>query len=296
MDNLGYVVIETATTSSDIMPAKILEKRPDGRVMAEGVLQEANMKNRNGRFYDSRDLFPELVAPRQLELLQTGNMRGENGHPLSKDLVRQQTIDPNNCVCIYTKFWTDGDFVMGNFFGTFNQLGEEFNKELLAGMSPSFSLRALGGIDMRNGKAYVTNVKLITYDRVIYPSHKVAYTEKIVSEAALLDAAQKQLKNLSEEAVKRAKEAQTKLIVTEDYKGLLAPITNESVIRALQHESGNVKSLLENFDIRYNNVEIIPTVSGFKVQMMDEAGNVIVANLEKHINDEIMNYCINNYI
>ena len=74
MDNLGYVVIETATTSSDIMPAKILEKRPDGRVMAEGVLQEANMKNRNGRFYDSRDLFPELVAPRQLELLQTGNM------------------------------------------------------------------------------------------------------------------------------------------------------------------------------------------------------------------------------
>ena len=34
MDNLGYVVIETATTSSDIMPAKILEKRPEGRVMA----------------------------------------------------------------------------------------------------------------------------------------------------------------------------------------------------------------------------------------------------------------------
>ena len=168
MDNLGYVVIETATTSSDIMPAKILEKRPDGRVMAEGVLQEANMKNRNGRFYDSRDLFPELVAPRQLELLQTGNMRGENGHPLSKDLVRQQTIDPNNCVCIYTKFWTDGDFVMGNFFGTFNQLGEEFNKELLAGMSPSFSLRALGTIRNTGRGAEVKGIKLITYDRVIY--------------------------------------------------------------------------------------------------------------------------------
>ena len=65
-DTIGYVIIETATTSEDIMPAKIIEKRGDGRVLAEGCLQEANMKNRNGRFYDSRDLFPELVAPRQL--------------------------------------------------------------------------------------------------------------------------------------------------------------------------------------------------------------------------------------
>ena len=72
-NDLGYVVIETATTENQ-MPAKIIEKRGDGRVLAEGALQEANMKNRNGRFYDSRDLFPELVAPRQIELLQTGKM------------------------------------------------------------------------------------------------------------------------------------------------------------------------------------------------------------------------------
>lgn len=42
-NDLGYVVIETATTENQ-MPAKIIEKRGDGRVLAEGVLQEANMK------------------------------------------------------------------------------------------------------------------------------------------------------------------------------------------------------------------------------------------------------------
>lgn len=271
MDNLGYVVIETATTSSDIMPAKILEKRPDGRVMAEGVLQEANMKNRNGRFYDSRDLFPELVAPRQLELLQTGNMRGENGHPLSKDLVRQQTIDPNNCVCIYTKFWTDGDFVMGNFFGTFNQLGEEFNKELLAGMSPSFSLRALGTIRNTGRGAEVKGIKLITYDRVIYPSHDKAYTRGIVGESASVAEG-------------------SNLYLDNNDQGRLIPITNESVLNYIKTESYNFKQIKESFDLLYDDIKLINGKS--QVQLTDRAGSIFVVNLENYIHNEIIGACL----
>lgn len=271
MDNLGYVVIETATTSSDIMPAKILEKRPDGRVMAEGVLQEANMKNRNGRFYDSRDLFPELVAPRQLELLQTGNMRGENGHPLSKDLVRQQTIDPNNCACIYTKFWTDGDFVMGNFFGTFNQLGEEFNKELLAGMSPSFSLRALGTIRNTGRGAEVKGIKLITYDRVIYPSHDKAYTRGIVGESASVAEG-------------------SNLYLDNNDQGRLIPITNESVLNYIKTESCNFKQIKESFDLLYDDIKLINGKS--QVQLTDRAGSIFVVNLENYIHNEIIGACL----
>lgn len=271
MDNLGYVVIETATTSSDIMPAKILEKRSDGRVMAEGVLQEANMKNRNGRFYDSRDLFPELVAPRQLELLQTGNMRGENGHPLSKDLIRQQTIDPNNCVCIYTKFWTDGDFVMGNFFGTFNQLGEEFNKELLAGMSPSFSLRALGTIRNTGRGAEVKGIKLITYDRVIYPSHDKAYTRGIVGESASVAEG-------------------SNLYLDNNDQGRLIPITNESVLNYIKTESCNFKQIKESFDLLYDDIKLINGKS--QVQLTDRAGSIFVVNLENYIHNEIIGACL----
>lgn len=264
-DTIGYVIIETATTSEDIMPAKIIEKRGDGRVLAEGCLQEANMKNRNGRFYDSRDLFPELVAPRQLELLRTGNMRGENGHPLSKDLVRQQTIDPNNCSVIFTKFWTDGDLVMGNFFGTYNALGEEFNKELMYGLSPSFSMRALGTIKNTNRGAEVKGVKLITYDRVIYPSHNKAYTHGVVSEGS-------------------------NLLLEENDRGTLIPITNQSVIDYIKEESCNIKQIRESFDLLYDDIKLINNKS--QVQLTDRAGGVFIVNLENYIHNEIIGSCI----
>lgn len=264
-DTIGYVIIETATTSEDIMPAKIIEKRGDGRVLAEGCLQEANMKNRNGRFYDSRDLFPELVAPRQLELIRTGNMRGENGHPLSKDLVRQQTIDPNNCSVIFTKFWTDGDLVMGNFFGTYNALGEEFNKELVYGLSPSFSMRALGTIKNTNRGAEVKGVKLITYDRVIYPSHNKAYTHGVVSEGS-------------------------NLLLEENDRGTLIPITNQSVIDYIKEESCNIKQIRESFDLLYDDIKLINNKS--QVQLTDRAGGVFIVNLENYIHNEIIGACI----
>ena len=91
---ISNIIIETAATPSDY-ELKITGER-HGRVLAEGVLQEANALNRNGRFYDAKELFPELSAPRQKELLSTGNMRAENGHPIKKYLVIHHTIFPNN--------------------------------------------------------------------------------------------------------------------------------------------------------------------------------------------------------
>ncbi len=273
-NNLGYVIIETATTSdrTDLPETKLIKKRDDGRVLAEGVLQEANMKNRNGRWYDSRDLFPELIAPRQQELLRTGNMRGENGHPLSKDLVRQQTIDPNNTVCIYTKFWTEDNFVMGQYFGTYNDKGEEFNTELENGMFPSFSLRALGTIQNTGRGAEVKGIKIITYDRVIYPSHDKAYTRGLVQEGSLL-----------------VPEGNN-LVLEESDAGLVIPITNDEVINYINSQSLNIKQIRESFDLLYDDIKLVKNKS--QVQLTDKAGGIFVVNLESYIHNEIMDACL----
>ena len=66
---------------------------------------------------------------------------------MSKDLVRQQTIDPNNVVAYFLKLWTDGDYIMGNFRGSNLAIGEAFDQDLRDGFLPAWSLRALGGIE-----------------------------------------------------------------------------------------------------------------------------------------------------
>lgn len=90
LDKIGYIICESSITGFN--KTNII-KEENGRILAEGILQTANEKNRNGRFYSSDELFPQLKAPRTTELLEAGYLRAELGHPLSNQLVRQQTID-----------------------------------------------------------------------------------------------------------------------------------------------------------------------------------------------------------
>lgn len=264
--NIGYVIIETATTSQDFKPT-IVRSMDKKRVVAEVILQEANEKNRNGRFYDSNELFPQITAPRTQELIQHGELRAENGHPLSKDIQRQSTIDPNNTVAIFLKLWTDGNFIKAHARGTNNEKGEEFNQDLLDGFSPAWSLRALGSIVNTGRGAEVKNPKIITWDRVIYPSHPRAYTQGIVSESS-------------------------SIVVPNNDPGMLIPITNNQVIDYIKHESANLRQVMETFEIFYDNIELVNERFNPQVKLTSRDGNIYVVNLETYLQNEIQNYCI----
>ena len=264
--NIGYVIIETATTSQDFKPT-IVRSMDKKRVVAEVILQEANEKNRNGRFYDSNELFPQITAPRTQELIQHGELRAENGHPLSKDIQRQSTIDPNNTVAIFLKLWTDGNFIKAHARGTNNEKGEEFNQDLLDGFSPAWSLRALGSIVNTGRGAEVKNPKIITWDRVIYPSHPRAYTQGIVSESS-------------------------SIVLPKDDPGMLIPITNNQVIDYIKHESANLRQVMETFEIFYDNIELVNERFNPQVKLTSRDGNIYVVNLETYLQNEIQNYCM----
>lgn len=264
--NIGYVIIETATTSQDFKPT-IVRSMDKKRVVAEVILQEANEKNRNGRFYDSNELFPQITSPRTQELIQHGELRAENGHPLSKDIQRQSTIDPNNTVAIFLKLWTDGNFIKAHARGTNNEKGEEFNQDLLDGFSPAWSLRALGSIINTGRGAEVKNPKIITWDRVIYPSHPRAYTQGIVSESS-------------------------SIVVPNNDPGMLIPITNNQVIDYIKHESANLRQVMETFEIFYDNIELVNERFNPQVKLTSRDGNIYVVNLETYLQNEIQNYCI----
>lgn len=261
--NVGYIICETTSTDVEFE----IKAEEAGRVQAEGRLQRGEETNRNKRAYATKDLAAQISAPRQRELIRTGNMYGECGHPMTTDLRRQSTIDPTNIQVLYNKIWMDGDDVMGRFMGTFNALGDEFDKSLRFGSLPSFSLRALGSIRQEGGKAYVRNLKLITYDRVIYPSHPGAYAQKVISEASEISIDQ----------------------IPRDMHDICIPFRRQQVKDYVMQESANLHTVLENFDTLYET--IIVSEDGHHVSMTDINGDKLVIPLEYHIQNEIMNYC-----
>ena len=269
---IGYIINEGISTESN---AKILSDN-GRRVLAEGTLQSLGVENRNRRIYLKEDIAPEVNGPRMKELLETGNMCGEEGHPVGPDassITRQQTIDPKLISVRFTKIWIDGNLIKGQFMGTNTAYGETFNQDLLDGFLPSFSLRALGSIETKGGKSYVKNIKIVTWDRVIYPSHKEAYTKGLVTESAIITPS-----DLEKRRAYSTNEA-----------GTLIPITNESVMSYIVEESANIKSIMDSFDTLYESMQLIE--NGTKVQLVDHSGDILVVSLETKIQNDIYSYC-----
>lgn len=273
---IGSIILEGGATAEDtIITDKIKNYKGKDRVVAEGTLQDMDVENRNRRIYSKADLMPEINGPRMKELIKAKDFKGELGHPLTDDLVRQQNIDPKLVCVSFTKIWVDGNKVKGQFKGTNNAYGDEFDLDLREGCKPAFSLRALGSIENIGGKAYVKNIKIITYDRVIFPSHRVAYTEKIVSESAIIDA-----------------KKENDIYVINDDPGRIIKIKDtdaRTIINKLQRESANLDKVLNTFDGVMDQINL---VNESTVMMTSRFGDKFYVNLENHIDNLIMEFAM----
>lgn len=304
---IGYIINESAIPG--FTETNIISENKKGRVVAEAVLQVADEVNRNKRIYPEEELFPQLTCPRILELLEAGYLRGELTHPLSTDLVRQQTIDDARSCVQFLKIWTEGKKVMCHYRGTNNAFGNALNEDLKDGCKPAFSLRALGTIQQTSRGAEVRNLRIITWDQIVYPSHPSAYTQRIVSlgesgtivnwndESGINKTENINLKKTNtqklyeQELLKNKKNNNNSSILKED--GLLIPITNQSVVDMICAESSNVKLVSEMFDFAYDNIGLVD--NGRRVRLSSKDGTTMVINLEQQIHNEIMNYCAEIY-
>lgn len=258
---IGFIIHE-ATNESEMVVVDDKKKR----VVAETILQDADSVNRNGRCYKASDLKKEIESDRIKELIDAKEFKGEAGHPVDTEIGRQQTVLPTLACFRIDKIWMEGNLVKGLVRGTNNALGEEFDMDLREGGKKAFSLRALGSIVNESGRNYVSNLKIITYDHVIFPSHKKAYTTKLISESASFG------NNVQYE---------------ETNSGLLIPITNNEVINYIKTESANLNQIFNTFDTLMESC----TMRGKnQVQLVTKSGEVLIVNLENYISDEIMNY------
>ena len=264
-------IIHEAT--EEVKEMKVIGEK-NNKPVAEGYLQtDLNDKNRNGRIYGTTQIKKEVEGDRiQKELIPTGNMKGHDGHPSDPNMAVQQTIDPKLCSVKYLKIWMEGDNVKAHFTGTNNHLGKAFNEDLLDGELPSFSLRAIGSVANKGGAVYVENVRVVTWDRVYYPSHKKAYTTKLLSEATGIVGI--------EESVD---------LYNKNGSGILIPVTTDDIRNYIKHESQDIHRIIESFDIFFDSMTLVE--GGTSVQMVTKEGDVIIAPLGGYIKDEMMRYC-----
>ena len=253
----------------------------NGFVTAEGVLQVGEKENRNRRFYSTEDLHSEIYSDRIRELVTTGNFKGEAGHPLDLNLSRQQKVDGTLEQVWFTKLWMEGPLVKAHFRGTNNELGRSFNEDLKDGQLPSFSLRSIGSIKNSGGRNQVTNLRIICYDRVYFPSYPDAYTDHIVTESAFMD--DLKLTNTNEDTQRKNVESGNSLMV----ESAVSPIINDDVRKVIMKESYNLNAMCEAFDQEFTNI----TRKGNNLQLVDENYNVIVVPIEDYVGAKIDKFC-----
>lgn len=253
----------------------------NGFVTAEGVLQVGEKENRNRRFYSTEDLHGEIYSDRIRELVTTGNFKGEAGHPLDLNLSRQQKVDGTLEQVWFTKLWMEGPLVKAHFRGTNNELGRSFNEDLKDGQLPSFSLRSIGSIKNNGGRNQVTNLRIICYDRVYFPSYPDAYTDHIVTESAFMN--DLKLTNMNEDMQRKIVESGNSLMV----ESAVSPIINDDVRKVIMKESYNLNAMCEAFDQEFTNI----TRKGNNLQLVDENYNVIIVPIEDYVGAKIDKFC-----
>ena len=280
---IGWIINESTPLDEDEISVEVDKQHTfdhGRRVIGVGRLQRANKKNRNGRIYPGNELFGQVKCPRSRELLKTG-FGSENGHPMDNSLQRQSTIDPNNVVAYFLDLWQEGDYVMGKYVGSNLSIGEAFDLDLRSGFfKPAWSLRGIGTVETTSKGAVVKDLKVITWDRVYYPSHEEAYTQKVLGESAY-----EQLE--SGIYIPKTPNPKTEQKINEN--GLLTPITNQKVVDYIKTESTNFKSIVESFEFLYDDIKMIDECN---VQLSDsKTGTILIVQPEKFIKENIMDFC-----
>ena len=276
----GYIVMESAM---EPMKPKIIETVNEPNmfyVRFRTCLQSFDCFNRNKRNYNLRPMMEAVKADHIQELLYKGTWCGENGHPDSTDIKRILSIDMTK-ICHRI---IDLEFQGNLLYGTIETLnddawGKQFTKHILQGLHPSFSLRALAAITkLGDGRGIIkTKPHIVTYDRVILPSHREAYMDN--SKPITLVQSATESATIQESYIPEGNTFDD--TVHEVNESAIA-----SVLDYVKEESSTFKELATFFDANYDSVSL---VDESKVCINDDDRKIIVC-LEDYIRHDIASY------
>lgn len=155
-------------------------------VKFSAVMQSFNVLNRNKRMYDADNIMNCINNDEQIqEYLRHNSWMGEIDHPAPEfegqklTLQRIANPDPKKTSHYIRKPHLEGNLLKANIqTDSSNEHGMNMAIKIVDGkITPCFSARVLGALRNIGGKPIVYVNKLITYDWVLFPSHREAAAE-----------------------------------------------------------------------------------------------------------------------
>lgn len=149
------------------------ENPSDKRMRVKGKLQEADVKNGNGRVY------PLEILKKQIDEYIKGPVSsktatGELDHPESS------VINLNNVSHLITKVWWEGNDVMGELLLLNTPSGKIAQEIVSAGIPLGISSRGMGSVKQIGESVEVQDdFELLTWDLVSVPSTPNAYMKPV---------------------------------------------------------------------------------------------------------------------
>lgn len=285
---IAYIIMEATMEPTKPEIVKSVNAPNMFYVTFKSCLQSFDCFNRNKRNYALNAMTEAIKADHIRELIAKGTWTGENGHPDSTDIKRILSIDPTKIchrIC-------DVEFRGKLLYGTIETLnddiwGKQFSKHILQGLEASFSLRALAAIQkLPDGRGIIkTKPHIVTYDRVVLPSHREAYMEtdkpvRLTYSGGITESASLESFNTLEDNTIYIPKGNT----FEDSTKIIEESSIPSALSYIKDESKRFKELATFFDA---NCDKVTLVSESAVMIQDEMKNKIVINLEDYITKSI---------
>lgn len=265
----GFLIMESTMEPSKPTNLQVYDKGGLFYVKFDTTLQEFNRQNRNRRTYVKEPMLTSLNAPHIQELLRNRTWLGEAGHPMEEDVKRILTIDPKLTSHRINSFYSEGYMLKGEV-ETLDDggYGTRMTKNILQGMEPAFSLRALAPLTKRADGSSLVQAKshIVTYDWVILPSHDKAYRDQSKPIQKVVKDIQNDGNTVTESAIAVA-ESQLKSFI------------------AL--ESANVKLVSNVCEVSAQSMSL---TSDFKHAVLKEGSNTYLVNIEDKIKHEARGY------
>ena len=183
IEDFGYVYMSESADESvcRIGDVRVYDKHNVFFVDFDAVLQSFDVENRNHRYYLADNVWNAINTPKIQALIADNAWYGEMNHPtqetqnakLTPERIRDAWL-PNRSHKIMRPR------IKGNLLEAHIQTasgtaaGTGFAKEIIQGLVPRFSCRSVATLKNINGRPTVIIKVLITYDWVVYPSHKEA--------------------------------------------------------------------------------------------------------------------------